>query len=414
MNAPASSSGNPLASPGDVLLGKYRVERHLGMGSMGVVVAAMHLELEQRVAIKFMLPGKAPQSDQYTRFLREAQAAGRLKSQHVAKVLDVGKMESGAPYMVMEYLEGRDLAAELGERGPLPIEEAVGYVLQACEAVAEAHVAGIVHRDLKPANLFLTRSADGSACVKVLDFGVSKMAGAKLGVTREGQALGSPLYMSPEQMGSSRDVDARTDLWALGVILYELTAGQTPFNAGELPELVIRVLQGDPTPLRALRPDVPAGLEAVVMQCLEKDRERRWSSATELAAALAPFATASAGAYVARVAGVQGATTKASKRTERLEIRQAAAEWTANEPTGGAPYREAQTAERMGTTTGATAEELGLTPGRRRAPSRPWCSSGRWREARSRSRCGGECRRQLLPRRRARRPPRALRPPSRS
>src|SRR5829696_2386345 len=206
-------------SPGDILAGKYRVERILGAGNMGVVVAATNIALEQLVALKFMLPGKAPNPQQHERFLREARAAARLRSQHVAHVLDMGTLENGAPYTVMEFLEGQDLAAVLAERGPLPVEEAVEYVLQVCEAVGEAHAAGIVHRDLKPANLFLTGDVSGSPCVKVLDFGISKLSGA-LTLTQEKQAFGSPLYMSPEQMNAFKLVDARGDIWALGVILY--------------------------------------------------------------------------------------------------------------------------------------------------------------------------------------------------
>ena len=201
------------------------------MGDMGVVVAALHVGLEQRVALKFLLAHRQ-NPGLHERFLREARAVVSLKSQHVTRVSDVGTLDSGAPYMVMELLDGQDLDALVEKRGPLPIPEAVEYVLQACEAVGEAHRAGIVHRDLKPANLFLTTNADGSPCVKVLDFGVSKFTGAnQLKLTAEGAAVGSPLYMSPEQMLAKGDVDTRSDIWALGVILYELVAGRTPFHA---------------------------------------------------------------------------------------------------------------------------------------------------------------------------------------
>jgi serine/threonine-protein kinase len=305
-------------NPGDVLMGKYRVDRFLGMGAMGVVVAATHLGLDQRVALKFMLPGKGAQSERLERFLREARSAVRLKSQHVAKVLDVGTHESGAPYMVMEFLEGCDLAALLERRGTLPIEEAVEYVLQTCEAVGEAHAAGIVHRDLKPANLFLTTRAGGSPCIKVLDFGVSKHQGSELKLTNEREALGSPLYMSAEQMMSSKNVDARSDLWALGVILYELIAGKTPFHAEQLPQLCARIFHGAPTPLANFRPDAPAGLEAVIFQCLQKDRTRRWSNAAELAAALVPYAPLRARVYAERVAEVLGLQVEPARLTAVL------------------------------------------------------------------------------------------------
>ena len=292
--------------PGDMLAGKYRVERLLGMGNMGVVVAATHIALKQRVALKFMLPTKAAGQEQHARFLREAQAAVRLKTQHVARVSDVGTLDSGAPYMVMELLDGRDIAAVLQERGPLPVYEAVDYILQACEAVAEAHASNIVHRDIKPANLFLTRGLDGKPCVKVLDFGISKH-GDEVKLTQEEAVLGSPLYMSPEQIRSSGTVDARTDVWALGVVLYELVAGRTPFHAERILELVTKVNFEPPTRLSALRPDAPPGFAGVLMQCLEKDRERRMPSVAAFAAAIAPFGSQPhATIYAERVAAVLG------------------------------------------------------------------------------------------------------------
>jgi eukaryotic-like serine/threonine-protein kinase len=292
-------------SPGDILAGKYRVERILGAGNMGVVVAATNIALEQLVALKFMLPGKAPRPQQQERFLREARAAARLKSQHVAHVLDMGTLENGAPFAVMELLEGQDLSALLEERGPRPVDEAVEYILQTCEAMGEAHAAGIVHRDLKPANLFLTEDVSGSPCVKVLDFGISKLSGA-LTLTQDTQTLGSPLYMSPEQMNSAKHVDARSDIWALGVVLYQLLAGRTPFDAETMQELCARVFVGQPTPLCEYRENAPPELEAVILRCLEKDPDRRWPSVAEFAAALAPYAPIRARVYVERVARVLG------------------------------------------------------------------------------------------------------------
>ncbi|WP_437671194.1 protein kinase domain-containing protein [Sorangium sp. So ce131] len=288
---------------GDVLAGKYRVERILGAGNMGVVVAATHVGLGQLVALKLMLPGKTAGPEQRERFLREARAAVRLRSQHVARVSDVGVHENGAPYIAMEFLDGQDLAALLHARRQLPFEEATEYVLQTCEAVGEAHAAGIVHRDLKPANLFLTTDVSGSPCIKVLDFGVSKLAG-DLTLTNESQALGSPLYMSPEQMNSSRDVDARSDLWSLGIILYQLVAGRTPFHADTIQALCARVFFGQPTPLGEYRSDAPPGFEVVIARCLGRDRERRWHDVAELASALAPYAPAEARVYAHRVSRV--------------------------------------------------------------------------------------------------------------
>ena len=307
-------------NPGDILMEKYRIDRLLGMGGMGVVVAATHLGLQQRVAIKFMLASKVAAREQYERFLREARAAVRLKSEHVARVSDVGTMESGAPYMVMEYLDGRDLSALLADRGPLPITEAIDHVLQACEAVGEAHAIGIVHRDLKPANLFLTTSAGGTDCIKVLDFGISKTSDSELALTHETAVLGSPLYMSPEQMKATKDTDARADIWALGVVLYELLTGTTPFHADQVQALCARVFFGEPTPIGTLRSDVPPGLEAAILQCLEKERTRRWSNVAELAAAIAPFGSERASGYAERVAGVLGIRVEPARATNLLPV----------------------------------------------------------------------------------------------
>jgi hypothetical protein len=273
--------------PGDILLGKYRVEHVLGQGGMGVVVAATHLDLAELFAIKFLLP-EALESDQAVeRFLREARAAARLKGEHVAKVHDVGRLESGAPYMVMEHLEGMDLDKLERARGPLPVEEAVLYVLQACDAVAEAHARGIVHRDLKPANLFLTRRHDGTACIKVLDFGISKQRTQdNLELTTTGMVLGSPLYMSPEQMIRSKEVDLRSDIWSMGVVLYKLLTGRAPFQAETLTELVGRVLQDTPMRPSQLRPDLSRALDGIVLRCLKKRPEQRFATMDALAAAL--------------------------------------------------------------------------------------------------------------------------------
>jgi serine/threonine-protein kinase len=262
---------------------------------MGVVVAARHEELGQLVAIKFVRDQALGNAEAVERFLREARAAVKLRSEHVARVLDVGKLESGAPYMVMEFLEGSDLSQVLEADGPMPLAKAVALVLQACEAVAEAHAAGIVHRDLKPQNLFLTRTVGGSPRLKVLDFGVSKATGltsdGRGALTRTSAMLGSPLYMAPEQMRSSRDVDARVDIWALGVVLYELLTCRWPFEAESMPELCLKVVAEAPRSLAARRPDLPAGLVAIVERCLEKDPAKRFASVAELAHALEAFAS---------------------------------------------------------------------------------------------------------------------------
>jgi serine/threonine-protein kinase len=292
-------------APGDVLAGRYRVERVLGSGGMGVVVAAIHVELAQRVAVKFLLPSAVENGEAASRFLREARAAVKIDSEHVARVLDVGKLDNGAPYMVMEYLEGHDLShGPTGEA--LPIEEAVDYVLQACAAMAVAHSVGIVHRDLKPANLFITSRPDGSPLVKVLDFGISKMSllDAPAVLTHTSAIMGSPLYMSPEQAQSARTVDARTDIWSLGVILYELITGVPPFQGESLTEVLSALITTTPKPLRELRPSTPPGLERAVLRALEKSLARRFANVGELSAALVEFAPARSRLLHERVSGV--------------------------------------------------------------------------------------------------------------
>lgn len=277
---------------GEVLAGKYRVERLLGEGGMGCVLQAEHLELHQRVAIKVMHADMVQKAEAVERFLREGRAAARLKNPHVAKVMDVGRLDDGSPFMVMELLEGQDLSAVLAERGALPASEAADYLLEVCEALAEAHGIGIVHRDLKPANLFLTQDAYGERCMKVLDFGISKStAAAELGLTRTSAVMGSPMYMSPEQMRSSRDADHRTDIWALGTILYELVTGKMTWPGQSLSEVCVRAAT-DPTPRAA---DLVTGLhpcvDAVIERCLRKDPTARFADVIELAMALAPAAS---------------------------------------------------------------------------------------------------------------------------
>jgi serine/threonine protein kinase len=289
MNASASIP----VREGDLLAGKYRVERVIGTGGMGVVVAARHEELDQLVAIKFVREDSIGNEEAIERFLRECRAAARLRSEHVARVIDVGRLENGAPYMVMEFLEGFDLAEVITRDGAMPPDIAVALLLQVCEAVGEAHAAGIVHRDLKPENLFLTRTVGGTPKMKVLDFGVAKsqsLVQGGQGLTRTRAILGSPLYMAPEQMRSSRDVDARIDVWALGVVLFELLTLRSPFEADTMPELCLKVVNERPLSIRELRPDLSQGLVAIVERCLEKDRDRRFAGAAELAAALRPFA----------------------------------------------------------------------------------------------------------------------------
>jgi serine/threonine-protein kinase len=293
-------SGLPV-EVGDVLDGKYRILRVIGKGGMGVVMAAVHTELGHRVALKFLLKSAVRSEEVVTRFAREARAAAMIQSEHATRVLDVGRLDTGEPFMVLEMLEGCDLGDMLNRSGPLPIQDAVTYVLEACEAIAEAHSLGIVHRDLKPDNLFLARRPDGSRTVKVLDFGISKFpleidmpTGKGSPLTTTSAVIGSPMYMSPEQLRATRDVDPRSDIWSIGVTLYELIAGQGPFPWQSLPELCAAILKDEPMPLSARRADVPPEFDNVLLRCLEKDPALRWQDVAELAAALSPFGRPSA------------------------------------------------------------------------------------------------------------------------
>jgi serine/threonine-protein kinase len=280
---------------GEIIADKYQVESVIGEGGMGLVVSAWHLGLRQRVAIKLLLAGGGPiEEAALERFQREARAAAGIRSEHVCRVLDVGMMPSGVPYLVLEYLEGCDLADELSRRSRLPPAEAIGYVLEACEALAEAHAAGIIHRDLKPANLFLARRPNGSRCLKLLDFGVSKSLAESsiesFSLTKTSSIIGSPIYMSPEQLNSAKDVDVRTDIWALGALTYELLAGRPPFFGETIPQLVSQVLHAEPMRFAELGITVPGGLEAVLRRALMKPREMRYGSVGEFAQAIGPYA----------------------------------------------------------------------------------------------------------------------------
>ena len=294
---------------GDLLLGKYLIGETLGAGGMGVVVAAEHVQLGQKVAIKFLPATLRQNPDRVTRFGREARAAARIRSEHVARVVDVSGPDSDICYMVMEYLDGSDLAHLVRARGRLPTEEAVGYVLQACEAIAEAHGAGIVHRDLKPSNLFLTKRRDGTPLIKVLDFGISKVApsatndGLVTDLTSTMAIMGSPVYMSPEQVRSSKTVDARTDIWSLGVILHELLTGKPVFVSESATELLAMIVADPPIPLRRIVPSIPASLEATVLACLEKQPAERLADVATLARRLQPLSPRWAATSVDRILG---------------------------------------------------------------------------------------------------------------
>lgn len=279
---------------GSVLSGKYRVDRVIGAGGMGVVLEATHLQLGERVALKFMAQDAVRDPEARARFAREARSMFKLKSQHVARVLDVAELDDGAPFMVMEYLSGRDVGRILDERRRLPSDTAVDFVLQTCEAIAEAHAIGIVHRDLKPENLFVTKRVDGSPFVKVLDFGISKAQQDALDpmtLTSSTAVMGSPFYMAPEQLKSTRLADERTDIWALGVILYECVVGEVPFVAESAPALYVRMLEERPIAPHLRVPHVPRGLSDAIMRALERDPGARFQSVAALASAIEPFAS---------------------------------------------------------------------------------------------------------------------------
>ena len=289
----------PNVKPGAMIGDKYRIDREIGRGGFGVVVRAVHLTLDQRVAIKVLTESEGSTESEWdedaARFRREAKATAALRSDHVVRVLDVDVLDSGYPYIVMEYLDGKTLH-ELTYTSPAPltVEDGVDYAIQVLAALADAHAAGIVHRDLKPANVFLSKGIGGAPLVKVLDFGVSKMvAGSSQRLTRTGAVVGTVAYMAPEQMLDAKRVDGRADLWSLAMVLYEALARSHPFGAVAIgPKVVTSILNEPIPPLRTFRPDVPASLEAVVMRLLEKSADRRFATAIETAAALAPFASA--------------------------------------------------------------------------------------------------------------------------
>jgi serine/threonine-protein kinase len=278
---------------GEVIGGKYRIERTLGEGGMGSVVCATDRASQSKVALKVLREDAAALANARGRFLREIRAVRALESRHVAKVLDAGALEDGRPYIVMEYLDGKDLSALAKERGKLPFDEVAEYVIQACDAIGEAHSAGIVHRDLKPANLFLVKGKEDKPLVKVLDFGVSKVErdeddgepGADSVITNVTDMLGSPGYMAPEQLLSARDADARSDIYSLGVIMYKLITGQPPVVAKSFHEHVDKIVKGEIERPSKVVPSMPEGLCAIIMRCLEKKPSNRYQSVADLARA---------------------------------------------------------------------------------------------------------------------------------
>ncbi len=281
---------------GQIVGGKYEIIELIGEGGVGFVVAANHIELGDKVALKFLRPEMLARPEVVGRFSREAMAAVKIKNEHVARVFDVGSLPDGSPFIVMEFLEGRDLFDVITQDGPQSIRRAIDYVLQACEALAEAHVGGIVHRDIKPENLFLIQRSHGIDLIKVLDFGISKVAltgsvgEMRMPLIRTMLPIGSPVYMSPEQIRASEPIDARTDIWSIGCVLHELLTGNPVFNAPSLTQLTAMILENDPIAPSQGRSDIPPALDSVVARCLEKDSNRRYQNVAELALALHPFA----------------------------------------------------------------------------------------------------------------------------
>ncbi|MDF2692912.1 MAG: serine/threonine protein kinase [Labilithrix sp.] len=304
---------------GAVVAGRYRVEGRLGAGGMGIVVAAQHLELGTRVALKLL---RSVDAADRGRFDREARAASKLESEHVARVLDVGETADGIPYLVMEHLTGTDLADRLAAGGPLPVETAVTYVLETCEGLAEAHALGIVHRDLKPSNLFAVKRRDGSEIIKVLDFGISKLTepledtSRPPTITDAKVVMGSIPYMSPEQLQSSTRVDFRSDVWSLGIVLHELVTGRRPFEGQNATAVAARIAASEPMRLREVRADAPRELEEVILRCLAKDPSRRYPNLAAFARALAPLAPARAQASIDRVRRLLGSSPDEARRND--------------------------------------------------------------------------------------------------
>ncbi len=282
-----SAPAMPGVGPGVLIAGKYEIIEEIATGGMGVVYLAQQSGLNRSVAIKLMRASVAGSVDAAIRFTREARIAAQLSSPHIVSVVDIGLTEEGLPFIVMEHLKGRDLESHLAACGALPVSECIELARQICRGLHEAHSQGIVHRDLKPSNIFLVPEAGGGNRAVLLDFGVSKLTTqADLSLTQTGTVMGSPRYMSPEQLADSKGVDHRADIWSLGVIIYELLAGTPPYKSNTLVHLVAEILQGRPQPLREIRPDVPAGLVAIVERCLRREPQERFDNAQALAQAL--------------------------------------------------------------------------------------------------------------------------------
>jgi eukaryotic-like serine/threonine-protein kinase len=337
---------------GRMVADKYRIERRIAKGGMGTVYVAHHELLQRNVALKVMSADQANTSEALARFRKEARAVAGIQSEHVARVLDAGSLADGTPFMVLELLEGADLACVLERGAALPIADVIDWVLQALEGLAEAHALGIVHRDIKPANLFLARRRDGTSIVKVLDFGVSKhypVSDPTPTLTVTSSIIGSPLYTAPEQLCNAKSVDARADIWAVGVVLYELLAGRPPFQGDNVAALFIAILERSPPSLRRRRAEVPLDLEKVVMRCLSQDPEERFQNVADLAEALAPFGPKGALQSAERTGHIirtAAQWTSSATRTKPLPGRRRRASGPTGRPR--APLRQPSDLARMG------------------------------------------------------------------
>jgi serine/threonine-protein kinase len=306
---PVGGTPTPPVALGEIVAGKYRIDGTIGFGGMGVVCAATHLELGTPIAIKFVRPEKAGDERASARFLTEARAAAKLQSQHACRIIDCGRLPTGSPYIVMEHLSGQDLRLLIDKSGPLPIADAVLLILQACDALAEAHSKHIVHRDVKPENLFIATGPGGAPVLKVLDFGISKQLSSLIisgAHTDSHESAGSPFHMSPEQMLEPATVDSRTDIWSLGVVLYEAITGQLPFSGKTAPQLCANVMTTEPIWPPLHREEIPDGLARVILRCLQKDRELRYRDVGELSSALKEFGDLASELVATRVEQILG------------------------------------------------------------------------------------------------------------
>ena len=329
MSPPQYAPVSPYPQPGEVLDGKYRVEQLLGEGGMGAVAKATHVLRQAPVALKFMSPAVLALQGAVERFVNEGVAASRIDSDYVVKVFDVGRLPTGVPYLVMEFLDGCDLGQLLEQTGGrLDVPRTAHFALQILRALQTAHASGIVHRDLKPSNCFVIAKDGEADFVKLVDFGISKVksddAGARQpNLTRTNSALGTPLYMSPEQARSPRDVDHRADLYSVGAIMYELVTGRTPYIAesGEYTEILFKIFTTEPEPVQSLRPDLPDGLAAAIQLALARDPDGRFASASEMAEALVPFADDRSAQVVARIRGSRAGASRPTRATRRCRCR---------------------------------------------------------------------------------------------